>query len=96
MGIEADNDEVILKLADSLSGKVITALFNTPHPRNCVVPMTFDLEDNGKEKWEWVKGDRCMFVSSPSLLLGTPRTKWHERTYVAARYLITHQDVEQD
>lgn len=91
---QVDEDVSVLRLADSLSGKVVTALLFTSNPRNCVVPMTFEIDDKGKEKWDWVKGDRCLYVSSPSLPLGTQRAKWHERTYIAARYLITNQDVE--
>lgn len=57
-------------------------------PRAAVVPLTFDVDADGAEVWHWEKSVNGLFLQSPGMPLGTEGAKWHERTYIAARYLI--------
>jgi hypothetical protein len=91
--IEALDDHVFaLKIADSWTGKVIGGLLYTQEPRNAVVPMTYEVTEEGKEFWKWEESNRCMFIAAPSLPLGTLEAEWYQRTYLAAQYIITQKD----
>jgi hypothetical protein len=82
-----------LKIADSWTGEVIGGLLYTHEPRNAVVPMTYEVTEKGEELWRWEKSNRCMFITAPSLPLGTTEAKWYQRTYLAAQYLISKKDL---
>ena len=80
---------LVLRLADSLSGKIIGALLYNGEPRGAKVPMACEVGLDGKETWDWMQSDNCLFLSAPELTMGTNNAQWHERTYIAARFLIS-------
>ncbi len=90
--IQSAGDEALLiKLADSYSGKMITGFLYTADPRGSVVPMKYKTDADGNDIWNWENGINCMFLSAPKLPLGTQQANWNERTYIAARFLIMKQ-----
>ena len=94
--LPTDDPLLTLTLADSLSGKQLGALVHAGHPRQAKVPMRFTVDAAGKEKWTWEGSDDCLFLCAPSLPLGTHKTDWHRRTYIAARYLIHLPDATEN
>ncbi|MGC4013609.1 MAG: hypothetical protein QM755_03680 [Luteolibacter sp.] len=80
-------DGISLRMADSNSGTVLGGMLYSGMPRTSV-PMSFDVSADGKEVWKWEEGSNCLFLTAPGLPLGTDKTAWQVRTYIAARYLI--------
>lgn len=85
---------VTIDFSDSLSGELQSGLVYLELDRPAQVPLTFTVNDKGNEQWNWVKNDETLTFIAPIMPLGTKRTKWMERTFIAMRYLI-YQPVEQ-
>ena len=51
--------------------------------------MDFSVDENGKEKWNWISSFDALTIVCPELPLATVRAKWHERTLIVVRYIIT-------
>jgi hypothetical protein len=86
--VESDNPLLMLRLADSYTGKIIGSLMCSAPPRKSKVAMRYRLDALGKEKTTWIESSECLFLSAPGMPLGTQKAKWEERTYLNARYLI--------
>jgi|GEM_PF-4698647 len=82
-----DEDMLLMRFADSLSGKILTGLVHF-EPRNAVIPMTFTLNEKGKEQWTWIPANKGLFLSAPSMPMGTERAQWYQRSYLSLRGLI--------
>ncbi len=87
---EVSNDGLgfTIEFSDSLSAQRLTGYFFHEPFRKSTVPMTFTVDENGKEVWDWASSDQCMMLNSPGMPLGTAKSKWYERTNIAVRYLI--------
>lgn len=86
--ISKDGLGFTIDFSDSLSGKNLTGYFYHEPYRKSTVPMTFTVDEEGNEIWNWKSSDQCMMLNSPGMPLGTARAKWYERTNIAIRYLI--------
>lgn len=77
-----------ITFSDSLTGEMKEGYINAELHRGAAVPMNFTVDEQGKEQWEWVSNEKTLQLTSPEMPLGTKRAKWHERTFIAIRYLI--------
>jgi hypothetical protein len=77
-----------LTFSDSISGKRLGGFVHVDAHRKARVPITFTVNENGDEDWTWIPGDKCLQVTAPGMPLGSVRATWHERTVIAARYLV--------
>ncbi|MDG1670358.1 MAG: hypothetical protein P8H96_05800 [Akkermansiaceae bacterium] len=85
----AADDLLVLEVADSYSGKVVSLALHCDIPNKAVVPVTLSFSEKGKVIWDWKKSDRCLFVCAPGLSIGRSKTAWFERSYLASTYLIS-------
>ena len=79
----------MVSLSDSLSGKRIDGFIYLDKTRKAVVPMDFSVDENGKEKWNWISSFDALTIVCPEMPLETVKAKWHERTLIVVRYIIT-------
>lgn len=86
--ITDDGQGFVINFADSLSGRKLSGFIHVQRHRPAAVPMTFTVNDDGKEDWNWVYSRECLMINAPGMPLGTVDAKWHERTFTALRYLI--------
>ncbi|MDB4452029.1 hypothetical protein N9129_02315 [Akkermansiaceae bacterium] len=86
--VESDNPVLLLRIADSASGKIIGSLMCNAPPRGAKVAIRTRIDGFGKEKTTWIGSSQCLFLEAPGMPLGTQKAKWHERTYLNARYLL--------
>lgn len=90
--ISSDGLGFSIEFSDSLSAKRLTGFFyHDPH-RGSKVPMTFSVDDQGEEQWDWVSSAECMMLHAPGMPLGTAKAKWYERTIIAVRYVVLKED----
>lgn len=83
-----DSHGFSFKYSDSISAKLLEGYININLHRKAVVPMTFTVDEKGKEQWQWIPNDSTLELHSPGMPLGTRRAKWNERTFIALRFLI--------
>jgi len=86
--VSRDGLGFMLHFSDSISGKRLCGYVHLDKGRKARVPMTFTVDEQGKEQWSWVDSDRCLVIAAPGMPLGTVRAKWYQRTYIALRYLV--------
>ncbi|PQO33438.1 hypothetical protein C5Y96_11380 [Blastopirellula marina] len=90
--VTSDQRGFTFSFSDSLSGKICTGYLYIDLERPAVVPLDFTADDKGTEKWNWVSNSKTLTLIAPDMPLGTKRAKWHERTFIAVRYLISAED----
>ena len=56
--------------------------------------MSFTVDENDKEKWDWIASAQTLALFAPGMPLGTANANWNERTFIAARYLIYRDAAE--
>lgn len=93
---KVDDDISLIQVADPADGRLMNGTIFSPSPRGCLVPMTYEVDENDETEWDWVGGDSCFFLSMPAMKLGTHQKSFHERTIIALRYLITPSDVVEE
>lgn len=86
--IAPDNLGFTVDFLDSISGKKLRGYYSINLNRKAVVCMSFEVDEKGKEKWDWVSNDQTLELYAPGMPLGTGRTQYFERTFIAQRYVI--------
>lgn len=98
-GVEPLGDEglgFLIHFSDSLSGERQTGYVMFNDHRRAVVPLTFTVDEEGNEVWDWVTNSQTLELVAPGMPLGTVRAEWHERTFIALRYLIYRRPVTEE
>lgn len=80
--------EFVFRFSDSIAGEELAGIAYLEQSRPAVVPITFTVDDDGKEVWNWIPNKKTLTIVSPGMPLGTKNAEWHERTLICARYLI--------
>ena len=86
--ISQDGLGFVMNFSDSISGRKLSGYIHVERHRAAVVPMTFTVNDEGKEEWDWVSSKQCLMINAPGMPLGTVQAKWQQRTFTVLRYLI--------
>lgn len=86
--ISSEGLSVPIEFSDSLSGELQTGLVVYNTSRLAEVPIQFTVDEQGSTNWTWVSNQKTLELVSPGMPIGTKRAKWHERTFIAIRYLI--------
>ena len=90
--IEDSPTSFLIHFSDSLSGKHQTGIVSLNLHRKAVVPMTFTLDEEKKEVWDWVSNVNTLELLAPDMPLGTTRADWDERTFIAIRYIVYQRE----
>ena len=83
------DDLLILKVADSYTGKLANLVLYNDQSNSAIVPMSSSYSEDGEFSWNWENSKDCLFICAPSLRLGRDEANWFQRRYVAASYLIS-------
>lgn len=83
-----DGSSMSIEFSDSISGKRQTGTVFFNESRKASVPMQFDVDNTSNARWTWVTNQKTLELLSPQMPLGTKRVDWHQRTFIAVRYLI--------
>lgn len=94
--VEGSTTSLLINFSDSLSGKRQTGFIFLNQHRRAVVPMAFTVDEDSNEQWDWISNTQTLELLAPDLPLGTTRAQWHERTFIAVRYLLYRSEHESD
>ena len=69
--LSPDNLGFTFNFLDSISGRELQGYCSVNLHRKAVVNISFEVDENNKEKWQWVSNSRTLELYSPGMPIGT-------------------------
>ena len=79
-----------IEFSDSGTGELKTGVAFLD-PRKAVAPLTYSVNKNRRVEYDWISNTKTLSLLAPGMPMRTKSAKFHQRTFIAIRYLIHQQ-----